>query len=440
MDKEATRSLAAISPRYRTRIHHHREALTPVLERRLIETHGRTRFASLLVRDIILPALGFEAHEMATLRFMHTADWHLGAGFGAFPEDVASVRRRQQRECIEWLVARAIAPGTRVDVLLIAGDVFDSPKPSPSEVGFFESQLERLTEAGIQVFMIPGTGGHDAYRPSGLWDRMNLHGAHVFREGAFTAKPVAGCDEVTVWGAACDPGRPDQNLLAAAAHLSTSGLSIGLYHGGLAGRYEQEGEKGNAFVQGDVEHAPFSYLALGHYHRLAQVLDTPTRKAFYCGAPTATGFRSSELGGRFGITGELSEKGTVTVSPVELSFGIHRAEVLDCTRRSLAEMNEQFRQWADPNVYVTVSLKGVVTPDIMAHARELEQQHRDSYGYLRVSLEFEDLSGAEENEYLRLFRQRASEAVAQETDEERRALLREALVLGTEALLQGGGR
>lgn len=41
MDKEATRSLAAISPRYRTRIHYHREALTPVLERRLTGTTGQ---------------------------------------------------------------------------------------------------------------------------------------------------------------------------------------------------------------------------------------------------------------------------------------------------------------------------------------------------------------------------------------------------------------
>ena len=34
---------------------------------------------------------------MATSRFIHTADWHLGTGFGALPKDVAVVRLHQHR-------------------------------------------------------------------------------------------------------------------------------------------------------------------------------------------------------------------------------------------------------------------------------------------------------------------------------------------------------
>ena len=379
---------------------------------------------------------------MATVRFLHTADWHLGAGFGSLSEDVASVRQQQQRDCIAWLVERAVDPQSRVDVFLMAGDVFDTPDPSPRDIGFFESQLRRLFEAEVQTFIIPGTGGHDAYRSGGVWDRVNLHGACLFRGAAFDGKAVDGFGDLVVWGVACDPARPDANLLASAAELRNSGRSIGLYHGGLAGRYEQEGERGNAFQEEDVQRAPFNYLALGHFHRVASVLDGAKKKAYYPGSPTATGFRSSELGTRHVLEGQLLDDGQVILSRVEvpLAWGTHRAERLDCSRLSLEEINEQLRSWADQNAYMTVALSGIVAKEVMAEARELEQRHRNDFGYLRLSLDFEDLSDAEESEYLRLFRERALEAIEKETDAERKAVLREALILGTEALLRGGAR
>jgi len=379
---------------------------------------------------------------MRTLRFLHTADWHLGAGFGSLPEDVASRRCEQQRQCITRLVERAVASDRPVDIFLVAGDVFDTPDPAPSAIGFFEAQLKKLADAQVQVFISAGTAGHDAYRPGGLWDRVELSGAQLFRERVFTSAPVRRFPDVTVWGVACDPAKPGQNLLATAADLPAYAPSIGLYHGGFSGIYKHEGERGNAFEQDDVKRAPFTYLALGHYHRRAAVLDTPTKKAFYPGAPTAISFRDSELGERYALEGELSENGEVTVSEIEIprQFGVHRKEVLDCTRLSLEEIQEQFRHWAGRNIYMMLSLGGVVTPEIMGKAGELEEHHQDNYGYLEARPEFEDLSGAEENRYLQLFRERVRQEITQETDEESRAVLREALSLGAEALLRGGGR
>jgi DNA repair exonuclease SbcCD nuclease subunit len=379
---------------------------------------------------------------MATLRFLHTADWHLGTGFGSLPNDVALHRRNQQYDCIGWLVRRALEPQTAVEMFLIAGDVFDTPNPSATDTGFLEDQLRRLSEGNVQTYVIPGTGGHDAYRPGGLWERLNLHGAHLFRQEAFACETVAGFEDVTVWGIACGPARPDINLLAKAAELNTAARSIGLYHGGLAGRYEQEGERGNAFQVEDVERAPFNYLALGHYHRLTPVIERPKKKAYYPGSPTALGFRDSELGKRYAIEGTLLDDGGVTVSPVEVPsvFGAHCAAILDCTRLSLDEINERLRKWAGSDTYMTMSLRGIVTPDVMAEAREIEQRHRDNFGYLRLSLEFEDLTAADENEYLRLFREHTHKAIEEASDEEQKALLREALMLGTEALLRGGTR
>lgn len=379
---------------------------------------------------------------MCSVRFIHTGDWHLGAGFGSLPKDVTSERQRQQRRCVEWLIERAVGSNPQVDLLLIAGDVFDTPAPGPAEVGFLESQLRRLSEADVQTFIIPGTGGHDAYRSQGVWDRVDLSGAHLFREAVFREENVEGFEDVKVWGVACDPARPDVNLLSSAAALTMPGRSIGLYHGGLAGRCEQEGERGNAFQAGDVQRAPFDYLALGHYHRLTAVLNGPRKKAYYSGSPTAIGFRDSELGPRHFLQGQLSEDGAVTLSEEQIpsQFGLHRAETLDCTHLSLGEVSRWLAEKADPNTYMTVSLTGIVPPEVMSQAREVEEQHRNSFGYLKVSLAFEDLSAAEENEYLRLFRERAAREIEDEPGDARRAVLEEALLLGTEALLRGAKR
>ena len=57
------------------------------------------------------------------IRVLHTGDLHLDSPFRALPPEKARQRREEQRELLERLAA--LAEERRVDVVLIAGALFD---------------------------------------------------------------------------------------------------------------------------------------------------------------------------------------------------------------------------------------------------------------------------------------------------------------------------
>lgn len=86
------------------------------------------------------------------MRLLHTSDWHLGRSFhGVGMLDA-------QRTFIDQLVDAVSVHG--VDVVLIAGDVYDRAMPGVDVVRLLDDALVRLTAAGAQVVLT--SGNHDS--------------------------------------------------------------------------------------------------------------------------------------------------------------------------------------------------------------------------------------------------------------------------------------
>src|SRR5215207_4279757 len=90
------------------------------------------------------------------LRLLHTADVHLGARHADLG-DRASAQRERQFAAFVATIDLAIAEG--VDLLLIAGDLFDSNVQPRRSVERVAGQLRRLVDARIRTVITPGT--HD---------------------------------------------------------------------------------------------------------------------------------------------------------------------------------------------------------------------------------------------------------------------------------------
>ncbi len=102
------------------------------------------------------------------MRFLHTADWHLGRSFhqASLVEDQAHV--------LNQLVELAIRE--RLDAVVIAGDVYDRAVPPADAVVLLDDVLARLVlGAGIRVVLI--AGNHD--RP----DRVGFGGRVAEKQG-----------------------------------------------------------------------------------------------------------------------------------------------------------------------------------------------------------------------------------------------------------------
>ena len=104
--------------------------------------------------------VGYTVPMAETLKFIHSADLHLGAPFRGLRKVSGPWAERLMRaipEAYERMIQAAL--DNRVDFVIIAGDSFDLSNPTYREYLCFLQGLERLREAGIPVYMI--TGNHD---------------------------------------------------------------------------------------------------------------------------------------------------------------------------------------------------------------------------------------------------------------------------------------
>ena len=84
------------------------------------------------------------------MRLLHTSDWHLGRSFhGVGMLDA-------QQDFIDQLVE--VVSTEKVDVVLIAGDVYDRALPGVDVVRLLDDALVRLTDAGAQVVLTSLSG------------------------------------------------------------------------------------------------------------------------------------------------------------------------------------------------------------------------------------------------------------------------------------------
>lgn len=115
------------------------------------------------------------------MRLLHTSDWHLGRSFhGVGMLDA-------QRSFIDQLVT--FVRDEAVDVVLIAGDVYDRALPGVDVVGLLDDALVRLTGAGAQVVLT--SGNHDSAIRLGFASRLlERGGVHLRTRLAELDQPV----------------------------------------------------------------------------------------------------------------------------------------------------------------------------------------------------------------------------------------------------------
>jgi len=88
------------------------------------------------------------------LRILHTADWHLGQTLRGYSRDF------EHTAVLNSLVE--IVQDKEIDVLLVAGDIFDSQHPSGESQALFYRTLARLHAARPEMSVVIIAGNHDS--------------------------------------------------------------------------------------------------------------------------------------------------------------------------------------------------------------------------------------------------------------------------------------
>ncbi|WP_370944533.1 exonuclease SbcCD subunit D [Amycolatopsis sp. cg5] len=236
------------------------------------------------------------------MRLLHTSDWHLGRTFhGA---DLLA----EQQAVLEHLAE--VVADERVDVVLVAGDVYDRAVPSAEAVRVAAQALARLHEAGAHIVLTPGN--HDsAARLGAFAEFAKAGGLHLCSTIAGLSEPVLLQDEhgpVALYGIPYLEPDPARNALGIDAKGHAAVLSeamrrikedlqarentrsVVLAHAFVIGGEGSDSER--PISVGTVEHVPgvifdgIDYVALGHLHG-PQVIAEHLR---YSGSPLAYSF------------------------------------------------------------------------------------------------------------------------------------------------------
>ncbi len=272
---------------------------------------------------VVAEIVGGRAY-LGCMRVLHTSDWHIGRTFHG--QDLLADQESVLRGIADLVTERGI------DVVLVAGDLYDRAVPSAEAVAVCGRALAAIGKAGARIIVT--AGNHDSAARVGVFAQFaEAGGLHLRTEIGSLDTPILLPDEhgeVAFYGIPyLEPDiarrvfeieeRTHTAVLAEAMRRVRADLatrqgtrSVVLAHAFVTGGAASDSER--KLVQGGIEQVPGSvfdgvdYVALGHLHgpqRLAEHLQ-------YSGSPLAYSF-SEENHRKSVLIAEFDASGLVGV-------------------------------------------------------------------------------------------------------------------------------
>jgi exonuclease SbcD len=202
---------------------------------------------------------------MTALRFIHTADVHLGRPFSGLTRSCPELADLFGRACYRaWERTVELAMREGVDFLTIGGDTFDASNPGLRPRVAFREGVKRLREAEIPVLLV--SGNHDPLTnfPEDLRGMAGLHLFGPQPEAKRMILPRSGVT-VTVYGVSFERCSVRENLVRTFRCDPDGDLSIGLVHANVSGSSEHENYAPCSLE--DLRRVGMDVWCLGHVHR-----------------------------------------------------------------------------------------------------------------------------------------------------------------------------
>ncbi len=322
------------------------------------------------------------------MRFLHTADWHVGKPLRG------RSRMDEHAKALEQVAAVAI--DRRVDAVLVAGDVFDSPAPPPEAEKLVYDFFARLVPERISCVLI--AGNHDHPRKlaalASLLEGLRIHVRSEVRppeQGGVVRLPsrdgkeearvavlpfvperrvVDACtvmDAERKWYdsyskriedilAALTKGLPADTVNLVLAHLLVDGARVGTG--------ERELHLGDTYgVNPQQLPSGVQYIGLGHLHRPQEVL--APAKTFYPGSLIELDF-GEEQQEKSVVVMEAQPRQAPRIEIVPIAAG-RRLRTVEAT---FDELQRSADAWADDYLRVRVKAEAP-TPGLADRVKEL---------------------------------------------------------------------
>ncbi len=377
------------------------------------------------------------------LRILHLADLHLGWEPSYLSDEKRRIRCSERNSLLKKCADYALSPENNIQMVIIAGDLFEDYAPDKGLVRQVTAQLHRLTKAGLTVITVPGNHDEFTYRDS-VYRSSGENWPGVLVTNPMPA-PVFTADingvPVSVYSLAYTGGLTRPGEIGEFPRTGSSGLHIGAFHCSLdlGDRFSDNNlsDRSLPLASARLAGAGYDYIAMGHYHRFSQSR-VGTGTAVY---PGAVEFKSFHDPGTGHLTIARFTGNDVDIVRADIDTRKHFCREIDISDlNDTGELLAACRRISDREAMVRLSLTG--TPgfpvDAQRIAEEMELAGDFFYPEVNNSAHFFaesylDNIAAEptvQGAYVRRLRERIKAAA----DERQEKVLRQALLTGLAAL------
>lgn len=371
------------------------------------------------------------------IRCLHLADLHLGWTPQFLGDNRIDARQKERDALLRKAVDYALNPASRIDLVLIAGDLFESHRPDPSLVEEVLRQLRRLERAGILTVTVPGNHDEISYHDSVYRLRSDSWPGSLVRNPM--PELVRSVDirdvRVHIYSLAYTGGLTRASELQELPRTSESGLHVGVFHGSLDWN---AGDRSLPIRSQALERAGYDYVALGHIHQHRET-SVGRGLAVYPGAIEYKGFADPGVG--YFTVAQL-DGGRLTIETPSAEVRKHVAHDMDVSAaRSHDELVQSCRRLLEPEALVRITLKGA--PPFTVDLEALKAAVQDGFFYVEVEDETDALGSdlaetyASEPTIRGYFVRRMVRRIDAATSDRERRLLQLALRKGV-AAFEGG--
>lgn len=219
------------------------------------------------------------------MKLLHFSDTHLGFSEYYKIDSETGLNQREQDFYQAWSQVIQAILDHQPDLVVHAGDLFHTPRPSNRAIRTAMEGIQKISDAGIPMFIISGNHETPRIRSTGsIFESLELF-PHVFT--AYSSRyQTFDLENILIH---CLPHCSLSEELEeafACIQINEEKLNILVAHGAWGGKSYGMGEFNEQRLPDIESHTGcrFTYIALGHYHRYVAIND----HTFYCSSTERT--------------------------------------------------------------------------------------------------------------------------------------------------------
>lgn len=228
---------------------------------------------------------------MKKIKILHTADIHFDTPFSGMTPKEALKSKEELKQVFEKIIKMTLE--NEIDILLIAGDIFDNLSVNKTTLYFIKNCFENIRK--VKVFISPGN--HDPFNEKSFYSIVDWpSNVHIFKSHM---ESIALEDlNTVVWGAGFNTSHVNKSLLKEVERVDGYN-NIMVIHGEIT--TTKDSNDYNPITEEDIARSNVDYIALGHRHKFSEVKKIENTYYSYSGCPQGRGFD------------ELEDKGIVLI-------------------------------------------------------------------------------------------------------------------------------